>query len=283
MSFIKSISFVTVLIGILCLPLVGLAQTVTATESTSLKIGSSGTSVRDLQTILKTDPTVYPQGLVTGYYGLATQQAIKNLQAKYGLPQTGVVDEATIKVIFPSEVQLNVISPNGSENWDKSTGHSILWKVTVGPVIANGQEVSPSVESKPEMVVKPPRAPFFSRASIDLVRDSDSSFLYHISTVDVYQTQYQWKIPTRIANGSDYRIKISVGGEVPCLYRKENTSTTPIVCPMMYPQYSASDVSDNTFSIAGTVVSDDAVEKLRVLLEQLQQIINSMRQVLNNL
>ena len=290
MSFTKHAFFAAVLVGVVCLPLLGFAQTTSTgmMGSTSLQIGSSGTSVKDLQNILKSDSSIYPQGLVTGYYGPATQQAIKNLQAKYGLAQTGVVDEATIKVIFPSEVTLKVLSPNGGETWDRSSSQSISWEVTIGPIIADGKEISPRAESKPEMVTRPSIVPFFSRASIDLVRDSDSSFMYHIAMVDLYKTKYSWKIPNGVMNGDDYRVKISVGGDVPCLYRVQAQDSMMdvkpgVVCPMSYPQYSYSDTSDRTFSITGADVSHDAVAKLKALIDQLQQIINNMRQVLNSL
>src|SRR3989338_4338203 len=39
--------------------------------------GSRGQAVTDLQAALKTDPMVYPEGLVTGYYGVFTTAAVQ--------------------------------------------------------------------------------------------------------------------------------------------------------------------------------------------------------------
>ncbi|MFN7088787.1 MAG: peptidoglycan-binding domain-containing protein, partial [Candidatus Paceibacteria bacterium] len=31
------------------------------------------------------DPTLYPEGLVTGYFGTLTEQAVKNFQCRYNI------------------------------------------------------------------------------------------------------------------------------------------------------------------------------------------------------
>jgi len=48
-----------------------------------LSFGDRGYEVEVLQTWLKQDASVYPRGLVTGYYGPLTQQAVINFQEKY--------------------------------------------------------------------------------------------------------------------------------------------------------------------------------------------------------
>jgi peptidoglycan hydrolase-like protein with peptidoglycan-binding domain len=64
--------------------------------SSPLKLGSSGEDVKLLQAVLSTDKSIYPSGLVSGYYGDLTKQAIINFQQKYNLPQTGALDQQTI-------------------------------------------------------------------------------------------------------------------------------------------------------------------------------------------
>ncbi len=61
----------------------------------SLSQGSSGQQVSALQAILAADPTIYPEGLITGYYGSLTAQAVKRFQAKHGIEQAGVVGPKT--------------------------------------------------------------------------------------------------------------------------------------------------------------------------------------------
>jgi gas vesicle protein len=48
----------------------------------NLKEGMSGDDIKTLQELLATDPDVYPEGLITGYYGKATQRAVRRLQKK---------------------------------------------------------------------------------------------------------------------------------------------------------------------------------------------------------
>lgn len=49
----------------------------------------SGAEVRQLQEFLKTMPNIYPEGLVTGYFGSFTQQAVRRFQAKYDIVSSG--------------------------------------------------------------------------------------------------------------------------------------------------------------------------------------------------
>jgi len=51
--------------------------------------------VRRLQVILGTNALLYPQGLTTGYFGILSETAVKRFQAKYGIPQVGVVGPLT--------------------------------------------------------------------------------------------------------------------------------------------------------------------------------------------
>lgn len=63
---------------------------------TRLSQGATGEQVRLLQQLLASDPTLYPEGLVTGYYGPATAGAVKRFQSKLKLEQVGVVGPQTI-------------------------------------------------------------------------------------------------------------------------------------------------------------------------------------------
>lgn len=66
------------------------------TLSRDLAYGSRGSDVTSLQTFLVAQN--YPGGgnwMITGYYGTATQAAVRNFQQSRGLAQTGYVDSAT--------------------------------------------------------------------------------------------------------------------------------------------------------------------------------------------
>ena len=60
-----------------------------------LDFGESNADVTNLQEFLASDSTLYPQGLVTGYYGSLTKAAVTRFQARYGLLQVGRVGPLT--------------------------------------------------------------------------------------------------------------------------------------------------------------------------------------------
>lgn len=67
-----------------------------STIGQTLSVGSRGSDVIALQTYLATDATLYPQGLVTGYFGPLTQAAVIRFQARYGIEQVGRVGPITL-------------------------------------------------------------------------------------------------------------------------------------------------------------------------------------------
>ena len=70
-----------------------------ATITQQLEVGSRGTQVSDLQTFLAQDNTIYPQGLVTGYFGSLTKSAVSNFQARNGIDTVGRVGPITMAAI----------------------------------------------------------------------------------------------------------------------------------------------------------------------------------------
>ncbi len=62
-----------------------------------LRSGMSSDDVKALQEILAADPEIYPEGLITGYYGPLTEKAVLKFQKKYGLEQVGFVGPKTLK------------------------------------------------------------------------------------------------------------------------------------------------------------------------------------------
>lgn len=71
------------------------AQSITQT----LSRGMQNSQVSKLQQILAKDSSVYPEGLITGYFGLATERAVKRFQKKHGLQQIGSVGPQTRKLL----------------------------------------------------------------------------------------------------------------------------------------------------------------------------------------
>jgi hypothetical protein len=172
--------------------------------------GMKGKVIEELQQILKEDPTIYPEGLKTGFFGPATEEAVKRLQKKYGLAPTGVVDEKTLNVLFPPIEKIVITSPKENENWDRNQIHQIQWQIVF-------------LESQPETIR--PRDYFWKKATISLFKEEESRadisspvkakrFIKHLATVNLADSSYSWKISNDIPNGENYLIRISVFPEL---------------------------------------------------------------------
>ncbi|MCH8050221.1 peptidoglycan-binding protein, partial [Patescibacteria group bacterium] len=55
----------------------------------TLNRGVTGDEVEELQEFLKQFPDIYPEGLVTGYFGPLTEKAVKNFQKAQGIVSSG--------------------------------------------------------------------------------------------------------------------------------------------------------------------------------------------------
>jgi hypothetical protein len=61
----------------------------------NLKEGMTDEDIKKVQELLATDPDIYPRGLVTGYFGPLTKDALSRFQKKFNLKVTGEIDEET--------------------------------------------------------------------------------------------------------------------------------------------------------------------------------------------
>lgn len=77
-----------------------------------LTSGSTGYEVTLLQKMLSQDIDVYPEKIITGYYGNLTVKAVTIFQKEYSLPMTGQVDVATKDKL--NEVFLSFLCPSES-------------------------------------------------------------------------------------------------------------------------------------------------------------------------
>lgn len=76
------------------------SQADAATYLTSqMQVGSTGSQVSALQLFLAEDPSIYPEALMTGYFGSLTRAAVVRFQARYGIPQVGRVGPQTLAKI----------------------------------------------------------------------------------------------------------------------------------------------------------------------------------------
>jgi len=252
-------------------------------------IGKRSDEVKAIQEILKTDPEIYPEGYVTGYYGQLTEKAIKKLQSKCGVPQTGIIDPETEKCIYPIGYSINVISPNGGETWSRNEIQTIKWKVVTPETIAK--------EKRPY--------PFWFKGSIDLFRrvsvpctttpecqitTTSSAFVKHIATVNLLDGSYSWRITPDIPNGKDYVIRISSGPGVGSIwYREKAGQSFPSeeIWPVSpTPTHIYWDESDGTFGVTGEpnvcppCQGQDQLKVIAILekiIEELQKAIAALK------
>ncbi|MEK7654438.1 MAG: peptidoglycan-binding protein [Patescibacteria group bacterium] len=81
-----------------------------------LRFGTRSTEVEDLQKLLKQSPEIYPEGLVTGYFGPLTEAAIKRFNEKNGIKSVVVVGQ---------DIQANVTELKESNNTVKNSGADV--------------------------------------------------------------------------------------------------------------------------------------------------------------
>lgn len=67
--------------------------------TSQLDFGARGSNVTNLQTFFADNASIYPEGLVTGYFGGMTKAAVQRFQANYGFDQVGRVGPMTLTKI----------------------------------------------------------------------------------------------------------------------------------------------------------------------------------------
>ncbi|MEX0930904.1 MAG: peptidoglycan-binding protein, partial [Candidatus Paceibacterota bacterium] len=88
----------------------------------TLAIGTTGDDVEELQELLAEDPTLYPEGLVTGYFGPLTQRAVERLQERFGIEQVGVVGPITRQTVN------QIFQNRGKGNSQKNVFERIMFR-----------------------------------------------------------------------------------------------------------------------------------------------------------
>lgn len=137
--------------------------------SSILRVGSTGAQVTALQQFLAADPAIYPQGLVTGYFGPLTEAAVMRYQcqrqivcsgtaATTGYGQMGPRTLAAINAAAPiggsddvsaplmSAAQLSVVggANTGNISWTTSepARHRVLYGTTFPFLYASAPSVT---------------------------------------------------------------------------------------------------------------------------------------------
>lgn len=95
MNTIRNIRYAAYTLAVLALlsgfVFLGVAQAQSSTITSTMDPGDSGAQVSALQSFLAADASIYPESLVTGYYGELTTTAVERYQCKNGIVCSGSV------------------------------------------------------------------------------------------------------------------------------------------------------------------------------------------------
>lgn len=114
----------------------------------TLREGAEGDDVRAIQALLAEDMEVYPEGVISGYYGRLTAAAVKRFQKKHGFEQVGHVGPKTLKklndLLHEDAVELVVVKVrSGATASSTGTGVSgvesvVCHRIPPGHLVAPG-------------------------------------------------------------------------------------------------------------------------------------------------
>ncbi|MBI2035556.1 MAG: fibronectin type III domain-containing protein [Candidatus Liptonbacteria bacterium] len=111
--------------------------------------GSKGEMVEVLQAMLAADPEIYPEGLITGYFGMLTKKAVQKFQKKHGLAQPGRVGPLTLKKLNellkknPVAFETATSTDGNHDNGDDNSGKAIGKKNRLCAVVPPGHLIAP--------------------------------------------------------------------------------------------------------------------------------------------
>lgn len=111
-----------------------------------LRQNMTGEDIKTLQELLATDPDIYPEGHITGYFGKLTEKAIRKFQKKSGIEETGTVGPKTL-------AKLNEILKEGAGSSGKVppgllVAPGIREKLGYQPQPLPGQELPQGIQKK---------------------------------------------------------------------------------------------------------------------------------------
>ncbi|WP_255314213.1 spore cortex-lytic enzyme [Bacillus sp. FJAT-26390] len=130
-------------------------QAVQAASPATLKVGSSGPDVPDLQYRLKT--LGYFNKDVTTYFGTTTLDSLKRFQKAYGIGVDGVAGKKTWETLKKVSVNKSELDMLARIIYAEARGESYKGQVAVGAVVMN-RMASSSFPNSIKGVIEQPRA-----------------------------------------------------------------------------------------------------------------------------
>lgn len=98
----------------------------------TLSIGDTGTDVANLQGFLAQNPLIYPEGTVTAYFGMLTQDAVERWQSAYGIISGGTPATTGYGVVGPKTRAAITASCAGASGGSSSASSNISTSAASG-------------------------------------------------------------------------------------------------------------------------------------------------------
>lgn len=87
--------------------------------------GAYGDDVKELQKFLAKHPNLYPEGIITGFYGPHTMQAVKRWQKEHNLPETGFFGKMSREIWKTKCIEVED-DEDTSASWTIGTGTNAI-------------------------------------------------------------------------------------------------------------------------------------------------------------
>jgi peptidoglycan hydrolase-like protein with peptidoglycan-binding domain len=95
--------------------------------TSTLDFGSTGGNVMNLQAFFKDNSSIYPEGMITGYFGSLTRAAVQRFQAAYGIISSGSAATTGYGRVGPTTLaKINSLIASGGWTTVDMTGPSFF-------------------------------------------------------------------------------------------------------------------------------------------------------------
>lgn len=164
-----------------------------------LRLGMTGEDVKSLQEILATDPDIYPEGKITGYFGSLTEKAVKRFQTKAGIEQAGVVGPKTLSKI--NELLTEGAGASGKVPPGLLIAPGIREKLGFAPQPLPGQKLPPGIAKKLEGTTDN-LAPIISEISAIDTTTTSATIIWVTNELSNSKVWYNTSTPLVISNST---------------------------------------------------------------------------------
>jgi len=247
-----------------------------------LRLGARGDEVKELQEFLKQFPDIYPQGLVSGYFGPFTETAVRKFQEKQGIESIGVVGPKTLsklnEFVISTTANPNASSTTSAVTMATPVASTIMPYMMPGAVPSKPSSFYPSssitvlypnggekFQKSSKLVIKWNSANVSKiyiklRKGADTYWGSEGAITYSelssgtATNVVLNKGFYQWTIPKTLPDGNDYAIRIfdaNYGGPI------DDSDTTFSILTTI-PSVATTSTSTTTVTPSGTVPATSA-------------------------